>query len=469
MSDSSTDTVTAPAEGLAVEVRMESPSACSRRLSITIPASEVDRRMEEAFVSVQRDTVLPGFRRGKVPRALLERRIGSELAKETRDRLLGEALSAAVRKENLKPLGDPELPENMTPADLERGKDYTFEIEIEVMPEFELPAFEGLKIKKPVGQVAEDAVDRELDRQKRWFGNPERITGPFETLDRMIGEVKVFREDGTEPFFTADDALATVPGDEDGGRGQFLGVLVEGLAGLLKGRKVGDDVVIETVGPEGHEMPEVRGAKLRMEYRIRDAERIHPASEEEVAGAIGVPSVEDLRPQIRLALEDRMAAEQRGVMREQVAEQLVKSITMDLPEKLSSRQATAIVERRRAELLGRGLDPEALETELARFRETSAARSRDQLKLSLVLAKVAETFGVSVGENEVNNRIARMARQRGERPDQLRAELAKSNRIASIALEMREQKALDRIIDKAEVAEVSLEEWNESVKKRQDK
>lgn len=73
---------------------------------------------------------------------------------------------------------------------------------------------------------------------------------------------------------------------------------------------------------------------------------------------------------------------------------------------------------------------------------------------------------MTVGENEVNNRIARMARQRGERPDQLRAELAKSNRLGSIALEMREQKALDRIIDKAEVSEVSLEEWNESVKKR---
>lgn len=469
MSDSSTETLSAPAEGLAVEVRMESPSACSRRLSITIPASEVDRRFEEAFASVQRDTVLPGFRRGKVPRALLERRIGSELARETRDRLLGEALSAAVRKENLKPLGDPELPENMVPPELERGRDYVFEIEIEVMPEFELPAFEGLKIKKPVGAVGEEAVDRELERQRRWFGNPERITGPFETLDRMIGEVKVFREGASEPFFTADDALATVPGDEEGGRGQFLGVLVEGLAGLLKGRKVGDEVAIETVGPEGHEMPEVRGAKLRMEYRIRDAERIHPASDEEVAASIGVPSVEDLRPQIRLALEDRMAAEQRGVMREQVAEQLVGAVAMELPEKLSTRQATAIVERRRAELLGRGLDPELLETELARFRETSAARSRDQLKLSLILAKVAETFGVSVGENEVNNRIARMARQRGERPDQLRAELAKANRIGSIALEMREQKAIDRIIDKAEVSEVSLEAWNESVKQRHGK
>ncbi|MGA1517271.1 MAG: trigger factor family protein, partial [Phycisphaerales bacterium] len=106
MSDSSTDTLTAPADDLAVEVRVESPSACSRRLSITIPAAEVDRRFEEAFSAMQRDAVLPGFRRGKVPRALLEKRVGGDLAKDTRDRLLGEALGAAIRKESLRPLGD---------------------------------------------------------------------------------------------------------------------------------------------------------------------------------------------------------------------------------------------------------------------------------------------------------------------------------------------------------------------------
>ncbi len=460
------DTSTATEETITVEVRVESPSACSRRLVVTVPAEEVDRRFELAFSNLQRDAVLPGFRRGKVPRAILERRVSGDLARDTRDRLLSEALSAAIRQEKIKVLGDPELPENMTPPELRRGEAYTFEVEVEVMPEFELPAFDGLSIQKPVGAVGDEAVERELERQQRWFGNPERISGPFETFDRMIGEVKVFRDDATEPFFTADDALATVPGDEDGGRGQFLGVLVEGLAGMLRGRKVGDDLVIETVGPEGHELPEVRGAKLRMEYRIRDAERIHAASDADVAAAIGLPSAEDLRPQLRVALEDRMAAEQRGVMREQVAEHLVKAVTMDLPEKISARQATAMIERHRAELLGRGLDPERLETELARFRESSASRSRDQLKLSLILARVAEDLGVSVSEAEVNSRIARMARQRGQRPEQFRTELARANRIGSLAMEMREQKALDRIIDKAQVAEVSLESWNEAAKAR---
>jgi len=461
-----TDAAVASPNELSVDVQVDSTSPTSRRLKVTVQSAEVDRRLEEAFASIARDAALPGFRRGKVPRAMLERRFGPDVARDTRDRLIGLALSEAIRKAQVRPLGEPELPKGAVPPELERGRDYVFEVDLEVMPDFELPKIEGLKIRKPVGTVPDAAIDAEIERQRRWFGNPERISGPFEAMDRMIGPVKVFREGVAEPFFTADDALATVPTDAEGGRGQFLGVLVDGLAAKLKGRKIGDAVVIETIGPEGHELPEVRGAKLRMEYEIRDAERIHPASNEEVAAALGLPSADDVRPQVKLALEDRMSSEQRGAMREQVAEQLVGATNMALPEKLSTQQATSMVERRRAELLSRGLDPERLETELARFRQESEPRLRDQLKLSLILIRVAEQLGVTVSENEVNARIARLARQRGERPDQLRNELAKANRIGALASDLREQKTLDRIIDKAEVTETSIDEWNADAARR---
>ncbi len=434
-----------------------------------MPAAAVDERLEKALGDLQRETVFPGFRKGKVPLKLLERRVGDDLVRDTRDRLLGEAVSAAIRKEEIKPLGEPEFPEEATAPELRRGEAFTIEIEVEVMPEFELPEFEGIAIRKPVGEVGEDAIARELDRQRRWFGTPERITGPFEEGDRMVGPAKVLKEGDEEPFFTTDDALATVPGEADGGRGQFLGVLVDGLAGILGGRKVGDAVEMETVGPEGHEIPDIRGKKLTISYEIRDAERITPATDEEVASSFGLPSVEDLRPQVKLALEERMLSEQRAVMREQVAESLVGKVEMDLPEKLSSRQATALVERQRTELLGRGLDPEQLEMQLAEFRKTSEAKARDQMKLSLILMKAGDSFGVSVSEQEINGRIARIARRRGERPDQLRAELEKGNRLGSVAVDIREQKTLDRIIDKAEVSEVPLEEWNAEVEAKRSK
>jgi len=465
-----TDTATDPAtDTLAVEVEVSSPSACSRTLKITVAADVVDERLEKALDDLQRETVFPGFRKGKVPRKLLERRVGEDLVRDTRDRLLGEAVSAAIRKEEIKPLGEPEFPEDATPPELRRGEAFTLEIEVEVMPEFEIPAYDGIKIRKPVGEVGEDAIDRELERQRRWFGNPERITGPFVEGDRMVGPAKVVKEGDEEPFFTTDDALATVPGEADGGRGQFLGVFVDGLAGILGGRKVGDTVEIETVAPEGHEIPDIRGKQLKISYEIRDAERITPANDEDVAAAFGLPSVEDLRPQVKLALEERMLSEQRAVMREQVAEALVGKVEMDLPEKLSSRQATALVERQRAELLGRGLDPEQLETELARFREGSESKARDQMKLSLILMKAGESFGVSVSEQEINGRIARIARRRGERAEQLRAELEKGNRLGAVAVDIREQKTLDRIIDKAEVSDVPLEEWNAEVEAKRSK
>lgn len=466
MSDTSLDTPTdTDAASLDVSVSVESPNACSRVLRISVPASEVDRRLEDAMQGVARDAVLPGFRRGKAPRALLERRLGSDVLRDTGERLLGEAVSEAIRRENLKVLGDPELVDPSKRPELRRGEAFEIAVEVEVMPEFELPSFENLAIRKPVGEIEESLVEREVERQRRWYGNPERITGPFESLDRMIGRAVVHRDGAAEPFFTTDEALAVVPAKDDP-KGAFLGIVVDDLHGILAGRKVGDEVTIEATGPDGHEIPEVRGAALRMVFQIRDAERIHPASEEDVAASIGLPGPEQLRPQIRLLLEERQRSEQRAAMREQVAEKLVDNLAIELPEKLSQRQVSMLLERQRAELLGRGMDSEAIEMELAKARLSSEEGVRNRLKLSFVLSRIAEELGVTVSEGDLEGRIAQMARRRGERPEQLRNELAQSGRLGSLAVDLREQRVLDRIIDRAEVSEIPIDEWNAQMQAR---
>jgi trigger factor len=460
MSDATLDTASDSATAtLELEVAVDRPNACSRVLRISVPAAEVDRRLEEAMKGVAREAVLPGFRRGKAPRALLEKRLGADVLRDTGDRLLGEAVSEAIRREGLKPLSDPELANSAEKPQLRRGEAFTVAVEVEVMPDFETPSFENFAIRKPVGEIEESLVEREVDRQRRWYGNPERIIGPFETQDRMIGRAVVFRDGAAEPFFQTDEALTVVP-SADEPSGAFLGIVVEGLHGLLAGRSVGETVTIEAVGPDGHEIPEVRGAKLRMTYEIRDAERIHRATEEEVAAGIGLPGAEQLRPQIRLLLEERQRSEQRAAMREQVAEKLMNGLEIELPEKISQRQVSMLLERQRAELLGRGFDSETIEMELAKSRLSSERDVRDRLKLSFALARIADELGVTVSEGDVEGRIAQMARRRGERPEQLRNELAQSGRLGSLAIDLREQRVLDRIIDRAEVSEIPIAEWN---------
>lgn len=151
-------------------------------------------------------------------------------------------------------------------------------------------------------------------------------------------------------------------------------------------------------------------------------------------------------------------------MRDQVFEQLSGMVDFELPERLSQAQVERDLERQRLEMLYRGTTEERVESRLAEIRAASANETRRRLKLFFLLAKLAETLGVEATEGEVNGRIAVIARSRGMRPDAMRAELEKSNRLGEIALQIREHKAADRVISKAVIADVPATDWNEEAK-----
>ena len=148
-------------------------------------------------------------------------------------------------------------------------------------------------------------------------------------------------------------------------------------------------------------------------------------------------------------------------MREQVYTYLLKSVEMELPEKLSASQAERTVEGQRVELLDRGMAPDDVERELAQMCTDSEAQARDRLKLFFLMRRLGEHFKIDVSEQEVNGRIATIAAQHGQRPDQLRTELVKTGRINEVARMVFEQKAADRVIAVAKIEEVPADKWNE--------
>ena len=214
-------------------------------------------------------------------------------------------------------------------------------------------------------------------------------------------------------------------------------------------------------GPESHEIIEIRGKPLSVEYTINAAERIAPATREEIASKMGVETVDLMRENLKGVLERRRDDEQRSALRDQVFEQLASQVDFELPARLSEAQVGRDLERQRLEMLYRGTDPEVVESRLAEIRSATADETRRRLKLFFLLGKLAETLGVEATEGEVNGRIAAIARSRGMRPDAMRAELDKSNRVGEIALQIREHKSADRVISKAVISDIPAEKWNE--------
>ena len=449
-------------EKLQVQVKNESAGTAARKLTVTIPADQVDQKFETSIGALNSQAVVPGFRKGRVPKALLEKRFGKALGEEARRELISQAYSQAIQDESIDPVGEPEIHDEESLPELERGKSFEFSFTIEVMPEFDIPEFGSIKVSKPMMEISDEHISAEITRTQYRFGNGERTKGPLEAMDKVMGPVKVVIEGSDEVFFENDQIVVVVPSpDEDEGQGQVLGLIIDGLAEMMIGKSVPCEIELETVGPKGHEREEIRDKKLTITFSAREAERITPLTVEQLVEQLGIGSEENLREQVRMMLENRRDQEQRSAMREQVSDHLSETVKFELPEKLTSQQINRTMERQRMELIYQGLEAEEVETQLARMRGDTEDKAVKRLKLLFILTRIAKDMDITVGDDEINSRIAYMASQRGVRPDQLRNELQKSGGLGEIGLQIREHKAIDRIIDQAEVSEIPAEQWNE--------
>jgi len=447
------------------DVQVEDLGPTKKRLTITIPAEAINEKIDDSIATLAAETTLPGFRKGRAPRQLLERRFGDAVRGETKNQLIADAYATAIDEHEIKPIGDPEPAgdTDLEELDIEHGKPLTFAVEVEVMPEFDLPELEGIEIKKPTMEITDEMINTELERQQIRGGDMKEIAGPFEAGDRIVGTATATKKGENEPFFTHDQVVIAFPDDDSDGEGQVLGLLIEGLDKLLKGKVVGDEFDIETTGPENHEREDIRGADITIHYTITDGYRVTPATVEQLVELFNLGSEDILREQVRLALEQRRDIEVAEAMRSQVYEYLNERVDFELPERLSESQVTRAIERSRMEMLYRGMTEDEVEHRLAEMRSETAERAQSRLKMMMVMNRLAEHYEVEVNEQEVNGRVAQIAMERGERPEKLRNALVQNGQIQQIAGQIREEKAADRVVTHAKVTEVTVDEWSEII------
>lgn len=446
------------------EITVEDAGPARKRISITVPAEHIADKLADSMGALATSAVLPGFRKGKAPKALLERRFGGAVRDEAKGQILSEAYAAALESNSIKPVSEPEPVDPDAEIELVDGKPMSFAVEVEVVPDISMPALEKVPVKKPLLEVTDEMIEQETERQCIQAGEIREVDGDFEPGDKVVGPGSATKEGEDEPFFTHPAVDVVVPEDEDGGNGAVLGLMVEGLHSKLVGGKVGDTLKVEIEGPESHELEHIRGKKLSVEMTIEKGMRIDPATPEQVVERFGMESVDMLKEQIKFALEQRVGTEQQAAMRDQVYRYLMDNADFDLPEKMTENQTQRLLERARLEMIYRGsMAPEEVEEKIAEMRAEAGEESRKRLKLQFLLHRLADDLGIEVTENEVNGRIAMIAMQRQMRPEKLRRDLIDQGMIGQVGTQIRDHKAVDRIIEDAEVTEVPADEWNEEV------
>lgn len=428
-----------------------------KRLTIEVPAERIRKRIESSYSELGSDALIPGFRRGRAPRSLIEKRFGSSVRDEVRGRLLQDCYNQAVEEHKLQVIGQPDIKDADT-LQLPDNGPLTFKVEVEVSPAVELPDLTGIEIKKPRLTVGPEDVQHEIQRFQRRFGRlvdaPDGKAQPDDYLHAEVAILPGGASGSGEPTAHYPDVHLLVPGDQDQGQGHVVGILVEDLGSRLVGRAVGDQVVIEMTGPAGHEDERIKGQPIAIKINLKKIERIEPAAVEALPAQLGLASVDDLQQRVTQILESRRDRQQQVAMHEQVCDWLLEHVQLDLPEGLTGRQTARLLRSEAMNLAYQGADEQEIEQKIAQMRQSTEDQARKQLKRFFILDQAAKNLQIEVSDGELNGRIALIAMQQDRRPEKLRQQMIRNGEIEHLYLQLREHKTLDKILQGAKISEV---------------
>ncbi len=449
-----------PTDTMTVNITDAGPSR--KKLAFSIPAERVTSKINEQVDNLVGQAQLPGFRKGKAPRSLIERQFGPSLRGDCKQQLISEAYGKAIQDHKLKVIGEP-TSEKLAELELQPGKPLTFELEVEVQPEFDLPTVDALEIKKPKLQTSDAMVDEEIQKFLVNEGTLESRDTP-EPGDYITGHgiMKGVGKEARE-FYNINGCVVQVPAKDKkgtggaggaGGKGMILGIMVDDFDKQLGLPKVNDTVTLKAKGPENHEIEALRGTPVEITFKVLRIDRIIPAKIEQVVQSLGMGSEDMLKEAVRSRLSQRVIIHQHVAMRNQLAKHLIDNTKMSLPEKMTATQAARTLERQRLDLMYRGFEPQQIEERVSELRAASASSAANELKLFFIMNKFADDLGIKVTEGEINGRIAQMAAERNAPPERLRQELIQTNQVGGIYMQIREHKTYDALLAKCKVVDV---------------
>lgn len=435
---------------LSLEVRIEDAGPCRKHVHIKVPREDIAHFYEEEISELAETAQVPGFRVGHVPKRLLEKRFRKELSEQVKQKVLMQSLEEVADNYNLDPIGQPDL--DVESLEIPEEGDFEFDFDIEVRPEFELPDYEGLVIQRPTRQITDEDVESYLQRYLEQYATREDYEGPAEAGDFVTLSVE-FRHEGRPIHKIGEMTVQIRPVL------RFQDAELENFDTLMSGVKPGDVREAElTVSGEAENI-EMRGETLTAVFTVRGIKRLkRPELNSDFFERIGVEDEEELRDEIRATLTRQVQFQQRQACRKQVLERITESADWELPEELVLKQVENALRREVLEMQQAGYTPEEIRSRENEIRQRAVSNTEQALKEHFVLDKIATQEGIEVSPEEIDFEIQMMAMQRGESPRRLRARLQKSGMDENLAAQIRERKAVDFILEKAQFEEVPMEQ-----------
>jgi trigger factor len=416
----------------------------SHELEITIPANDIDKRVEARLAEVGKTIKMPGFRAGKVPLAMLKKRYGKAI--------MGEVLELAVNETSEKAMKDKELRPAMQPKiqvkEFDDGKDLVYTLSVDVLPTFKIVDFKGAKLEKPVAKPDAKAVDEAIERIAANNKGTEEIKTKRGAKE---GDTVVIDFDGR----TADDDVHHQGMKAEGhhlqlGSGQFI----PGFEDQLVGVKVGDKVDVKVDFPENYGAKNLAGRAAIFEVTLHQIrEPVDAKIDDEFAKSLGLETVDALKKAVEEQLQKELDHHSRLNLKKGLLDYLDAAHKFEIPPQMLEMEYENILQQVEADRKNQGEEQELDAAQKKEFKEIAERRVR----LGLILSEIGRLNNIAVADAELQRAVITEAQKYPGQEKAVFDYYAKNRQaLESLRAPLYEDKICDFILALAHVTEKSM-------------
>ena len=444
-----------------MKVTLEKREKNQVSLAVEVEGAAVDSALERAYRTISRQVMIPGFRKGKAPRPLVERHVGTDaLTKEALEMLVPETYTKAIEESKLEPITQPQL---LEAAGIEKGKPAIFKYLVEVRPDVTLGTYLAIKVSPPGNEVPEAKVTEAIESLRS-------RQATFEVVEREIreGDAAVLDFEGKVDGVAFEGGKATNYTIECT-PGRFIPGFVEALYGVRAGESKSADLEF----PAEYASAELAGKKTTFDMTVKEVkERKLPELDDELAKQFGAESKADLKAKVREQIQTQADEAQEVEGRKQMLEQIVETAEMDISETMIKREIYFLLDQHFGQIQKQGVDVSKIFTEETRteWEQKFEPEATKRIRTSLTLGAIARKESIEVTAEEVGEAIVEYAQMLNKDPHQFQQELISNGRYAALADEVLSNKIIEWLYERADVeasrSERSAGEAGRTVDKR---
>ena len=399
---------------------------------------------------------IPGFRPGKTPSSIIEKRFKVGIENEFEERIVKQAVQQATENEKLDIIRVTEVRDQNHNSD----GTYTATIELVTAPEFSLPDYKGIDVKVPASAVTEEQLSEALDQIRERFAEYNDIE------DRAVAlqDFAVIDYKGSINGKTVGEVLPSAPATLAQNNGFWLKMANEsflpGFCEGLVGAKCGDSRDVSVTIPDDYPAEELRGHTIDYKVELKEIkEQVLPDLNDEFAGKVEAgKSLEEVKDSLRTQMEQQREGYRREIITNQVLDKINSDLDFDLPQEIVMRETQSRVNDIVNSNSERGISEDEIMENQEKIIQTAGEQANMSVKTSFILEQIAEAEDIKVSREELLGRVAEIAARNNTPVKKLTKQLEKQNGFGRIYNGLRIQKTLDFLRESASITEVDPED-----------